>query len=145
MRRDDFRFFHPLRVRWAEVDRQDIVFNGHYLTYFDVAITEYWRVIGLRYPEDLAASGTDVFAVRSATDYLAPAAFDDVLDVGCRVARIGRSSLRFELGIWRGDEHLTKGELVYVHALASEKKSQPWPERLVRLVVDFERTPPERG
>lgn len=38
-----YNFHYPLRVRWAEVDRQGIVFNGHYLTYFDVGITEYWR------------------------------------------------------------------------------------------------------
>ena len=43
--RDDFRFFHPLRVRWAEVDPQGIVFNGNYLTYADVAITEYFRAL----------------------------------------------------------------------------------------------------
>lgn len=45
MAREDFSFFHPLRVRWAEVDMQGIVFNGHYLTYFDVAFTEpdIWR------------------------------------------------------------------------------------------------------
>jgi acyl-CoA thioester hydrolase len=47
MARADFAFFHPLRVRWAEVDMQAIVFNGHYLTYFDVAFTEYWRATGL--------------------------------------------------------------------------------------------------
>ncbi len=46
MERAQFRVSHALRVRWAEVDRQNIVFNGHYLTYFDVAITEYWRAIG---------------------------------------------------------------------------------------------------
>ena len=45
MARDDFTFFHALRVRWAEVDRQDVVFNGHYFLYFDVAIGEYWRAI----------------------------------------------------------------------------------------------------
>ena len=44
--RDAFSFFHPLRVRWAEVDPQSIVFNGHYLTYADVAITEYFRALG---------------------------------------------------------------------------------------------------
>src|SRR5262245_22519326 len=41
MAKKDFRFVHRLRVRWAEVDRQGIVFNGHYLTYFDVGVTEY--------------------------------------------------------------------------------------------------------
>lgn len=40
-----FTFFHTLRVRWAEVDPQSIVFNGHYLTYADVAITEYFRAL----------------------------------------------------------------------------------------------------
>ncbi|TXI95887.1 MAG: acyl-CoA thioesterase, partial [Aquabacterium sp.] len=39
----DFTFIHRLRVRWAEVDGQHVVFNGHYLTYLDVAITEFWR------------------------------------------------------------------------------------------------------
>jgi len=42
-----------LRVRWAEVDRQDVVFNGHYFLYFDVAVAEYWRAIGFRYPDDI--------------------------------------------------------------------------------------------
>ena len=40
MKRDDFRFFHPLRVRWAEVDMQKIVFNAHYLMYVDTAMSE---------------------------------------------------------------------------------------------------------
>jgi len=51
MRRDDFTFLHPLRVRWAEVDRQDVVFNANYFLYFDVAVAEYWRAIGIPYPE----------------------------------------------------------------------------------------------
>ena len=53
MKREDFTFVHSLRVRWAEVDRQDVVFNGHYFLYFDVAVAEYWRAIGFRYPEDI--------------------------------------------------------------------------------------------
>ena len=53
MAKQDFNFFHRLRVRWAEVDRQDIVFNGHYLTYFDLAMTEYLRAMGFPYPAGL--------------------------------------------------------------------------------------------
>ena len=49
--RGDFRFVHRLRVRWAEVDAQKVVFNGHYLTYLDVAISDYWRAVGLPYPD----------------------------------------------------------------------------------------------
>ena len=45
MAREEFRFAHPLRVRWAEADMQGVVFNAHYLLYFDVAVTEYWRTL----------------------------------------------------------------------------------------------------
>ena len=90
MERGDFTFFHTLRVRWAEVDRQDVVFNGHYFLYFDVAIAEYWRAIGFRYPEDILAHGTDIYAVKAGAEYHGSASYEDVLDIGCRVARIGR-------------------------------------------------------
>ena len=51
MARADFVCVPRLRVRWAEVDMQKIVFNGHYLTYIDTAVAEYWREIGLPYPQ----------------------------------------------------------------------------------------------
>ena len=60
-----FSFFHALLVRWAEVDPQSIVFNGHYLTYADVSITEYFRALGVAYPGDLAQDGGDFFAIRT--------------------------------------------------------------------------------
>jgi YbgC/YbaW family acyl-CoA thioester hydrolase len=94
MDRSDFSFFHTLRVRWAEVDMQAIVFNGHYLTYFDVAFTEYWRATGLPDVLAQAAAGQELFARKAGIDYLAPARFDDVLDIGVRCASLGRSSLR---------------------------------------------------
>jgi acyl-CoA thioester hydrolase len=86
MAREDFRFFHPLRVRWAEADMQGIVFNGHYLTYFDVAFTEYWRAIGLPGPLLQAQAGQEMFARKATVEYLSPARFDDVLDIGVRCA-----------------------------------------------------------
>ena len=43
MARQDFKLAHSLRVRWAEVEPQNIVFNANYLMYFDAGITEYWR------------------------------------------------------------------------------------------------------
>ena len=47
MSRTEYRFFERLRVRWAEVDMQKIVFNGHYLMYFDTAISGWWRAMAL--------------------------------------------------------------------------------------------------
>src|SRR5438309_5449059 len=67
MPRADFVCAPRLRVRWAEVDMQKIVFNGHYLTYIDTAIAEYWREIGLPYPHGYVERyASDVF-LRKAT------------------------------------------------------------------------------
>ena len=49
LKRSDFRFFHRLRVRWAEVDMQKVVFNAHYLMYIDTAMADYWRALALPY------------------------------------------------------------------------------------------------
>jgi acyl-CoA thioester hydrolase len=142
MRREDFTFEHRLRVRWAEVDRQNVVFNGHYFLYFDVAVTEYWRAIGFRYPEALAAYGSDLYAVKATAEYLAPATYDDLLDVCCRVGRIGRSSLTLALAIYRDGEALTRGELIYVNAALATRKSAPVPDELKAAILRYEKTPP---
>ncbi len=134
MARTDFSFFHTLRVRWAEVDMQAVVFNGHYLTYFDVAFTEYWRAT--RLPDALAQSeaSLEMFARKAGIEYHAPARFDDLLEIGVRCAGIGRSSLRFLLEIFRGDELLVSGEMTYVYADSRLRESRPvpddWRERL---------------
>ena len=146
MKRDDFTFLHTLRVRWAEVDRQDVVFNGNYFLYFDVAVAEYWRAIGIPYPDGYVNSyGTDVYAVKATAEYHGSATYDDVLDVGCRVGRIGRSSLQFLFGVWHGEEHITSGELIYVNADPKTRKSAPWAEAFRKAVLDFERVAPETG
>ncbi len=140
--RSDFAFSHPLRVRWAEVDRQGIVFNGHYLTYFDVGITEYWRAIGYPYPGALLEQGNDTFAVKATIEYKAPAQYDDLLDVMVRVGRIGRTSLQFVLQIDRGETQLVSGELIYVNADADTRKPAPVPVFLREAIARFERVPP---
>ncbi|HTP94332.1 MAG TPA: thioesterase family protein [Burkholderiales bacterium] len=145
MAREAFAFSQRLRVRWAEVDKQNIVFNGHYLTYFDVTVTEYWRAIGLPYPETGAGTGSELYTVKATVEYHRPAHYDDWLDVHIRCTRIGRSSLRFLLEIWRDDEHLVSGELVYVNADPATQKSAPVPGKLVDAIVGFERTAPERA
>jgi acyl-CoA thioester hydrolase len=135
---DAFRLRERLRVRWAETDAQGIVFNGHYLTYFDVAITEYWRAVGLPYPAALAGTGVDLFAVKSTVEYVAPARYDDVIEVGCRAARLGRSSITFELAIRRDGQLLTRGEVVYACADPVARKSCPVPERIRQAIAAWE-------
>ncbi|SDI34262.1 acyl-CoA thioesterase [Pseudomonas panipatensis] len=140
--RSDFSFFHGLRVRWSEVDPQGIVFNGNYLTYTDVATTEYYRHLEIRYPADFLRDGGDLFAVKSTLEYLAPARYDDWLELGVRVARLGRSSLTFQIAIWRDGQALTLGELVYVYA-DGQGRSQPLPTWLRERIRAFEQRPAE--
>ncbi len=130
MTRADFRFFHPLRVRWAETDLQGVVFNGHYLTYADVAITEYWRALGFPYPAGIAPLEIDLYVVKSSIEYHAPARYDDLLEVGVQVGRVGNSSIQFVLGIFRGDQHLTSIEVINVATDLKERKPKAVPEIL---------------
>jgi acyl-CoA thioester hydrolase len=138
MARVDFRFSHTLRVRWAEVDKQGIVFNGHYLTYFDVGVTEYYRAIGKPYPDAIIAEGSDLYAKKAEIEYHASAEYDDMIDVCVRVSRIGRSSFEFAIELYRGNELLVSGSLIYVNADPDTRKSVPLPESLRSAFNDFE-------
>jgi YbgC/YbaW family acyl-CoA thioester hydrolase len=146
MPRADFVCAPRLRVRWAEVDMQKIVFNGHYLTYIDTAIAEYWREIGLPYPHGYVERyANDVFLRKATVEYLGSARYDDVLAVCCRVAKLGRSSLTFHFEIYREAEEapLATAELVYVNADPSSMKAAPLPDELRERVRRYERTAPQ--
>jgi len=131
MKRSDFRFRDALRVRWAEVDMQKVVFNGHYLMYVDTAMGNYWRALALPYEATLQALDGDLFVRKSTLEYLAPAQYDDALEVGIRFESAGTSSLRFVAAVFRGDELLVHGELVYVWTDAVTRRPRPAPAALV--------------
>ncbi|WP_439519439.1 YbgC/FadM family acyl-CoA thioesterase [Hydrogenophaga sp.] len=138
MKRSDFRFFHRLRVRWAEVDMQKIVFNAHYLMYFDTAITDYWRALALPYQETMDQLGGDLYVVKATVEFHASARVDDQLDIAMRCLRIGNSSLTFQGAIFRGEDHLITGEIVYVFADPATQKSRPVPPALRETLLGFE-------
>jgi acyl-CoA thioester hydrolase len=142
MPKQDFTFTHRLRVRWAEVDRQGIVFNGHYLTYFDVGITEYYRTLGYPYPDALVQNGTDLYVRKAELEYEASAEFDDEIDVCVRVTRLGRSSFDFRVEIFRGEQLLIVGKVVYVNADPVARKSAPLPAFLRDAIKAFEQVAP---
>ncbi len=135
---DDFRFFHRLRVRWAEVDLQKIVFNAHYLMYFDTAITDYWRALALPYEAAMHQLGGDLYVKKSSLEFHGSARFDDQLDIGLKCARIGNSSMSFVGGIFRGHDLLVTCELVYVFADPATQTSKPVPQALRDVLNGFE-------
>ncbi len=138
MQRKDFWFFHPFRVRYSEIDGQSVVFNAHYLTYFDTAITEYFRALGHDYVAAVARTGVDFHTVKTLVEYKAPIRFDEEIVVGVRTGRVGRSSLAFALAIFgaRSDDDLrATGEIVWVYTDQTTHKAVPVADDLRALIA----------
>ena len=138
VQRQNFRMLQRMRVRWAEVDMQKIVFNAHYLMYFDTAMSDYWRALGLPYTSTLEALQGDLYVKKATVEYFGSAKFDDVIDVGLRLERVGTTSVTFVGAIFCGDTLLVTSELVYVFADPSTQTSKPVPEALRGAFEQFE-------
>jgi acyl-CoA thioester hydrolase len=111
-------FALPIVPRYAEVDQQGVVFNGHYLTWFDEGSTAFFDHIGLPYPV-LVSWCLDVQVVHAELDYLAPVRWRDAVRVAvvCESAGTTSFTLRFEV-LRRGDDGTdqtaVRGRNVYV-------------------------------
>lgn len=138
MKRSDFRFLDRLRVRWAEVDMQKIVFNGHYLMYFDTAVAGYWRAMALPYEQTMVDLQGDLYVRKATLEYEGSARYDEQLDVGIRCARLGTSSFVLEGAVLRGEQCLVTTELVYVFADPVAQTSQPLPQPLREVIEAYE-------
>jgi acyl-CoA thioester hydrolase len=137
MSREQFWFFYPLRVRYSEVDCQGVVFNANYLMYFDTTITEYFRALGYDQQADAKKTEVDFHVVKSLIEYKAPVQFDQEIDVGARVARIGNSSLVFELAVFLKDsiDALVTGEIVWVYTSQQTHRPVPILESIKAIIA----------
>lgn len=106
-------FSHPLRVRYAECDAQSVVFNAHYLAYFDASITELWRVALGGYGAMLER-GIDVVVAEAHLRFRSAARFDDELRLEVAVTELGRTSIHNRHRVWRGEELLVEGTMRHV-------------------------------
>lgn len=127
---DDFPVHHAMRVRYSEIDAQGVVFNAHYLTYFDTAINEAFRGRDINWLEQVERSGCDVQLVKSLVEYKAPLHFDEEFVVGAGVSRLGTSSITWALGVFAANGELrATGEVVWVYADLKAKRATalaPW-------------------
>lgn len=125
-------FRHRLRVRWVECDIQGIVFYGHYLTYFDIAITELYRdAIGSW--SALADHNADLVVAEAGIRYRASARFDDEIDVIASIRHLGSTSVVTDMSIERVADGalLVEGDLrhVFVDPVSLAKREMPAPIR----------------
>jgi len=130
MARDDFHFMHTLRVRYDEIDGQRIVYNGCYLSYMDIAQTEYFRTgLGLHLYDLADANVFDVATVHAELDYLRSFQLDDVVEIGVCCTAIGRTSLTFAFEMWKqGDpDAYFRATGIFVNFDSVRKTKRPVP------------------
>ena len=141
-----FAVQHDARVRYNEIDGQQIVFNGNYLVYADIGVTELFRAMGEGQPGPFFAQyGTDIVVVNAEIDYHASAILDDVITIAARVARFNRSSFVIHIAIFRGSERLTDMALTYAHVEMDRSKATPLPGSFIAQVRSFQPDPPEQA
>lgn len=138
MKRQDFRFFHRLRVGQAEVDMQKIVFNAHYPTYFDTAASDYWRALALPYEEAMQQLGGELYVKKAALEFNASAHMDDRLDIGLKCGHVDNSGATYTGAIFRDNELLVACELVYVFADPASRALRPVPPPLRDILAGYE-------
>ena len=117
---------------------QKIVFNPHYLTYFDTAMGDYWRALACPYEVAMQQLGGELYMKKVGVEYHASARYDDQLDIGLQCERVGNSSMQFRGGIFRGEQLLVEGELIYVYADPVTQRAKPVPPSLRDMVTAYE-------
>ncbi len=118
--RSDYRWFHTITTRWMDNDVFQHVNNVNYFSYFDTAVTYYEmteKVVGL------LDGPIHCVVAQVACSYHASLAFPDLVTVGVRVASIGRSSVRYELAVFRNDDDVAAAEGHFIHVFV-ERGSQ---------------------
>ena len=137
MPRPPFTFSARTRVGFSDTDAQGIVYYGRYLPYFDLARVEYHRHLGLL-PEH---AGEEQFVMRaSAVEYLAPAVFDDLLEIFIRIKRLGRTSATYQCAAYRvGDDVLmVTAEQTLVLIDLDTRRPAPIPDWYRQTIHSFE-------
>lgn len=119
-------FTHRLRVRYSECDQQGVVFNGHYLFYYDNAITEMWRERIGPYQE-MVSRGYDIVVAEATLRYRNSARFDELVDISMPVAHLGTTSMIIRPEFRVDDRLVADGEVrhVFVDPSTLVKKAMP--------------------
>ena len=120
-------FRMPLRVRYVECDMQGRVFNAHYLTWVDMAVTDAVRDIFGDY-QVLTDGGIDLVVAAAELQFRQPARYDDDLVIDVEFAPPGRTSLRSRFRIRRGEDLIAEASMVHVCVDAVEFQKREWPD-----------------
>ena len=141
MKRNSYNFFYTFRVRYAEVDAQGIVFNAHYLTYFDCAITEYYRKIKFNYISEVKKTKKDFHVVKTVIEYKKPIIYDQIIDAGVTISNIGNSSINFDISLFANNKNtlFANANIIQVYTDQIKKSSTQLCKRFISKIKKFEK------
>lgn len=128
-RRDDYKHFLSIPTRWMDNDIYGHVNNVVYYAYFDTVVNQYLIEAG---GLDIHGGSVIGLVVETMCQYFQPLAFPDVIEAGLRVGRLGRTSVRYEVGIFRRGEEkpAAAGHFVHVYVDRQTRRPVPLPESM---------------
>ena len=122
--RTAYRHFLAIPTRWMDNDVYRHVNNVVYYSYFDTAVNHYLIEQDVL---DIERSPVIGLVVETACQYFAPIAFPDIVNVGLRVGKLGTSSVRYEIGIFRNEEDSASAQGHFVHVYVERASNRPIP------------------
>jgi len=131
--RSAYRHFRVVTTRWMDNDVYGHVNNVQYYSFFDTVVNGYLMAQGALDP---AASSVIGLVVETQCNYFEGMSFPDEVQAGLRVARLGTSSVRYEIGLFKGDAALAsaQGHFVHVYVDRATRRPVPLPEPLRRAL-----------
>jgi acyl-CoA thioester hydrolase len=119
-----YRHFQRIPTRWMDNDVYGHVNNVVYYSYFDTVVNQYLIEQGAL---DIARSEVFGLVVETSCQYFAPITFPDLVNTGLRVTRLGNSSVRYEIGIFRNDEERASAQGYFIHVYVDRATRRPTP------------------
>ena len=122
--RDAYPAFRRITTRWMDNDAYRHVNNVVYYSFFDTAVNQMLIEAGVL---DISSSPAIGLVVETGCRYFAPVAFPDTIDAGVRVTKLGRSSVRYEVGLFRNDDTTAAAAGHFVHVYVDRDSNRPTP------------------
>lgn len=122
--RSAFPYFTALPTRWMDNDVYGHVNNVVYYSYFDTAVNAFLIARGVL---DIHHGDVVGFVVDSGCSYFQSLSFPDIVHAGIRVSKLGTSSVRYEIGLYRNDDTLPAAVGHFVHVYVDRKSQRPVP------------------
>ncbi|MES2072490.1 MAG: thioesterase family protein [Pseudomonadota bacterium] len=120
--RSEFQHFHAITTRWMDNDAYGHVNNVVYYSWFDTVVNQFLIVNGVL---DVENSGVIGLVIETQCNYLTSVAFPDLVSAGVSVSKLGNSSVRYEVGIFKNDENFASAQGHFVHVYVDRETRRP--------------------